>query len=386
MKSIVFSLFLQLIILNISETVAECTGGGGTYTCKGGRLSDLDAISSDAGRILIEDMRVGKLSSNLLHRFSNLQVFQCSNCGLTEIDYAPFKSSPELEQLMLKNNELTRIRGDWFVGLGILTLLDLSWNKIKNIESGDFGNVTTLNDLWLSGNPLDCVDPNALADMTELVSFKLADIPNFGCPKAVINFAKSKGLEFEQDNKWDLNQNEKIYVTEAPQTTAKTTPTKPSKIETLAPDMVSEEVYIPTLTTLALPKPPAVVETTTPINIEMTVTVPTEVPSNIINVTADLSPVTQETILVTASKLPEIYVTPEATRPPIIGLPVEPTSGEKPIVPPVVGITKTDNTTKNPPQSQSGTTESLHNGGSRANIINECFLTIFIVAFYFGSL
>ncbi|CAH0562577.1 unnamed protein product [Brassicogethes aeneus] len=95
--------------------------------------------------------------------------FSCKNCGLVKtIAYQTFERLTGLKELILSGNELTSV-AESFTKLPSLRILDLSNNKLRNIERTAFAKNMRLDTLILSGNEFSVLNANAFESNKKLI-------------------------------------------------------------------------------------------------------------------------------------------------------------------------------------------------------------------------
>lgn len=103
---------------------------------------------------LSHNPHLATIPSNLLHKLTNLEVFDFSWTGLKILTSDFFAKSSKLRKIHLEHNSLNEILDGVFANLPNLTNLDLSFNNINNIKQGAFVNVMHIKELILKGNQL----------------------------------------------------------------------------------------------------------------------------------------------------------------------------------------------------------------------------------------
>ncbi|XP_046739381.1 uncharacterized protein LOC124407357 [Diprion similis] len=179
------------------------------YSCNGGDISDLKILQESVVILEISDMKVPTLTADALKRFTQLQMFTCSNCSIRDIEPGAFQNNPQLEQLTLRNNRLTSVKADWFQGPKYLTYLDLTHNNITDIDSDVYKHIQDLVELRLSGNPIECLDTDAMSVLKSLTVFLMDQVSTFKCPRHLGDFLKKHSITAETDETWN-----KIQVSE----------------------------------------------------------------------------------------------------------------------------------------------------------------------------
>lgn len=87
----------------------------------------------------------------------NLVVLELGGTGITEIPDLEFSFNKRLSHLMLERNSLSALTQEKLYGLeNSLESINLQQNKIQSINRCVFGNFTTLQSMFLYGNPLTC--------------------------------------------------------------------------------------------------------------------------------------------------------------------------------------------------------------------------------------
>ena len=107
---------------------------------------------------------------------TRLVKFICANCGLTGVLALPNKgvsSNPDLEELVLFNNELFGILPDALWSFPSLRVLDLSDNNFYGEVSADIGRLRHLEVLELASNRLFGPIPHAISQLVNLHSVRL---------------------------------------------------------------------------------------------------------------------------------------------------------------------------------------------------------------------
>ncbi|XP_011673131.2 uncharacterized protein LOC100887883 isoform X2 [Strongylocentrotus purpuratus] len=96
-----------------------------------------------------------------LSSLSNFDVIDLSNNDLVNVPLGAFQNLP-VQRIILKNNAITEIRPGGFDNLNLLTSINLEMNGLSILEQTGFNLLTSLTELLLAGNPVDCSnDANA---------------------------------------------------------------------------------------------------------------------------------------------------------------------------------------------------------------------------------
>lgn len=173
------------------------------FNCNGGTADDIESIPEKAEKIKIQGMRMPRITSDTFARFGeHLFVLMCSNCEIREIDDNAFRKLVNLQQLTLNSNELTTVKAAWFQDLDYLTYLDLNYNQINSVEDGVFKRLPNLVDFRIAGNRLECLNVEAMTQLSELKRIYVNDNREFKCPNALVKFLDSRKIDYEKDPDW----------------------------------------------------------------------------------------------------------------------------------------------------------------------------------------
>lgn len=157
------SMFSSLKHLNLSET----------------KLTSLEA-NAFAGNLYLETIRLsGNPNLVLPPRFDGvftpLYLMDLSNCGFSELSDELFVHMAHIATLYLSHNAFSNSEnlGKSLRYLTSLRVLDLSFNKLRDIKDGDFEENRGLTSLILRGNPL--VSPPSLNNFPTLQRLDLSN-------------------------------------------------------------------------------------------------------------------------------------------------------------------------------------------------------------------
>ncbi|KAL5243026.1 hypothetical protein ACI65C_010436 [Semiaphis heraclei] len=132
-----------------------------------------------------------------------LQKLNLSYNRINEVDEHMFDRSTLIEELDLSHNELqslTSLRAVW-PKLNQVQLVDVSWNPISNVVVGDFDKLESLRSLRIN-DLLECdkIEKNAFRNLGNLVELKMYDFPKLGYldVTGLLNYLQSlEALEIE---------------------------------------------------------------------------------------------------------------------------------------------------------------------------------------------
>ncbi|XP_070502908.1 uncharacterized protein [Chironomus tepperi] len=264
-------------------------------------------------------------------QFEKLKILHLDGNDLKSVNVSYFAGTHEtLEELYLRNSEISKLNDNAFSRFKKLKLLDLAGNKITTIQSSHFGDL--LNDenfkVFVSGNPWNCT-----CDMEFLLDFA-ADGVNATCKNPDSLSGKSI-YELE-----DI-----CYIpTQEPTTTEETTttPTTTSTTTTTTPTTTSTTTTTPTTTTTT--PTTTSTTTTTPTTTSTTTTTPTTTSTTTTTPTTTSTTTTTEETTPTTTSTTTTTTTTEETTPtttsttpttttttPTTTTTEEPTTSEEPI-------------------------------------------------------
>uniref|UniRef100_A0A6V7ILT6 LRRCT domain-containing protein n=1 Tax=Bracon brevicornis TaxID=1563983 RepID=A0A6V7ILT6_9HYME len=131
-----------------------------TFRVKGHRIKTLgnDAFSGFPTNLRVLDIHDGSLESIEGSPFKNLgevRLFSLKNNGINDLSPGIFDNLVKVRKMSLEGNQLEKIKKNVFTSaLTDLRGLDLSNNRIKDVEDGAFDDVP-ITGLQLIGNPLE---------------------------------------------------------------------------------------------------------------------------------------------------------------------------------------------------------------------------------------
>ena len=115
-----------------------------------------------------------QLPEFILPALENATTLDLSSNRIDQLQPKLLKNLTQLSALNLDHNQLTKIPADAFAGLSQMRNLTLSRNQISTVASGAFRGTKKLSLLDLSYNQLDKLDRTLLSDLTELQTLNLS--------------------------------------------------------------------------------------------------------------------------------------------------------------------------------------------------------------------
>ena len=117
---------------------------------------------------------IKKLTANSLEKFEKLKVLRLGhNTKLHKIENYTFRTQRSLEELHLDANALVQINQGTFFGLGALTYLDLSHNKIEGLIPGNFKALVSVKQLKLGKNRIQSIPAGTFDGLSTLEKLEL---------------------------------------------------------------------------------------------------------------------------------------------------------------------------------------------------------------------
>ena len=142
-------------------------------------------IRNDSTELHIDHQQTLFLPTNLGQRFPSLQVLTVTSSGLMQINSCAFSLLTNLNNLNLTSNKLREIEPGTFGRLKLLELLDLSSNNIKTLKTSAINGLEKLRVLNLADNQLKLISPDIFKPLKVL---KTVDLSNNSC----INMTSTK--------------------------------------------------------------------------------------------------------------------------------------------------------------------------------------------------
>lgn len=121
--------------------------------------------------IMIRNDKVSSIPASVFKACFNLISLQLMNHTLSSssIDANAFDGLRNLTVLVLTFNSITSLNSNWFI-FPKLTYLDLSYNRIENLDENVFRQLPSLNILYLQYNQISFLPPNLLSFLSKPLS------------------------------------------------------------------------------------------------------------------------------------------------------------------------------------------------------------------------
>jgi len=177
-------------------------------------LSDLDLSYNriamlDMSALNRTSMKVLILSSNSLRavtkscafgKAKNLEILQLTNNRINELETGSFVGLKNLHRLSIAGNRLRNLQTDAFAGLSSLRELTIDRSQVVQIASGTFRSLSSLESLTLSFNELSQLPSGAFDELSNLQYVNLAGNRFETFPSdAMIVFQSLKSLNFDSN-------------------------------------------------------------------------------------------------------------------------------------------------------------------------------------------
>ncbi|CRK94408.1 CLUMA_CG007915, isoform A [Clunio marinus] len=120
-----------------------------------------------------KNKNVQYLPDNTSAVFPNLKRYDAEECSILEVHYFNFIGLSNLEKLDLSGNLIETLEDDVFKDLTSLGTLELSNNKIENINERSFNGLKRLKFLYLAGNKLNKLNNDTFGQLSSLTHLRL---------------------------------------------------------------------------------------------------------------------------------------------------------------------------------------------------------------------
>ncbi|XP_014203428.1 protein toll [Copidosoma floridanum] len=155
-----------------ANRVARLLGVTGVQSLKfvilNGTLSREDlAAYPDLQNLVLSNNDLSNVSADLLKDLGSLQLLELRNANV-RLPVGFFDAATNLTTLELGSNQLRQLQTGTFDGLRKIVLLNLWKNELRKIESDVFRNLTTLVSLDLSQNTLETLPTDVFKDLESL--------------------------------------------------------------------------------------------------------------------------------------------------------------------------------------------------------------------------
>uniref|UniRef100_A0A915L7V0 LRRCT domain-containing protein n=1 Tax=Romanomermis culicivorax TaxID=13658 RepID=A0A915L7V0_ROMCU len=126
-------------------------------------------------KLILSGNGLSSLKLDELSVYSDLEYLDLSNNKIFEIERGAFFRLQKLKVLRLNNNMITSLSIETFLGLTELRVLDLGQNSLTRLATSVFSDLPRLETLNLSSNLLNNIAPGALTNLRSLKQLHLAD-------------------------------------------------------------------------------------------------------------------------------------------------------------------------------------------------------------------
>ena len=125
-------------------------------------------IPTGIRQIIFSNNNISHVSSQILHKFRELEKFDITNNLLDNITWGTFADFGNLTSLVLSRNRLRHLDGQEFSGLVNLETLDLSGNQIDTLHEKMFVRLTSIQSIKLRFNSISVVPNNVFTPLKTL--------------------------------------------------------------------------------------------------------------------------------------------------------------------------------------------------------------------------
>ena len=157
--------------------------------------SDVFVNTSQLTHLALDENRLNEMPVDIMNNSLNIKNFTIAHNNIRKLEAlqsrsvnilnltgnyisdivdGAFNGTPQLRELYLDQNQLTRITASMFCGLNFLSHLDLSDNLISTIDNGSFQSMPNLTYLSLHGNQLTSIEPGTFSGLFSIKSLVLS--------------------------------------------------------------------------------------------------------------------------------------------------------------------------------------------------------------------
>lgn len=134
-------------------------GSGTRVQCSNATLNTISNETANATAIIIFNSDLPYIMGRAFAKYARyLQSLNIHDCHIKDIHADAFDALASLKKLSLPNDNLTRLKYEWFKDLVYLEQLDVSFNEIDRIEPIVFDRLPLLKRLDLRENRLTCFE------------------------------------------------------------------------------------------------------------------------------------------------------------------------------------------------------------------------------------
>jgi len=100
-----------------------------------------------------------------------------SSLNIGSIEANLFSKFVCLEKIILRNNRILRLYQDTFKDCQCLIYLDMSYNRLSQLQQGDFEGAFNLQTIYLDNNLIEHINLNTFYNLLFIVDYKFEDNP-----------------------------------------------------------------------------------------------------------------------------------------------------------------------------------------------------------------
>lgn len=137
---------------------AACYCEGTKVDCSHRGLQDIPTgIPTTTTHLILSDNHITRISAlGLFNRIPNLETLDMSRNKIDEIEQGAFEGAYSINEILLSENEISAVNRAMFRGLNNLKSLSLYGNLISCVTPGAFDELGSLTSLNLISNPFNC--------------------------------------------------------------------------------------------------------------------------------------------------------------------------------------------------------------------------------------
>ena len=155
----------------------------GISSLKSGDFSDLPDLED----IVLNDNELTSLPADVFSGLSNLRELVLNDNELTSLPAGVFSGLTSLQRLHLNDNELTSLPAGVFSGLSNLRELHLNDNELTSLPAGVFSGLSNLTVIYLYGNDLTTLPAGVFSGLSNLRELHLEDNELTSLPAGVFS-------------------------------------------------------------------------------------------------------------------------------------------------------------------------------------------------------
>ncbi|KAG9435095.1 hypothetical protein HZU67_03080 [Apis mellifera carnica] len=206
MKHLLNVFFIFNLLANVAADEIDCriiiNSQNETFRCT--ELTNLNALNkagTNTTSIEISDSRISNVPGHSFARFgATLVTLDLHGSGIETIDPLAFIGLTKLENLLLWDNKLRVVPGNWFVNMYNLKTLDLSFNRITVIDYIIFTLLPNLENFYFDYNQIKIIDYNMFQQLRNLKNVKFEKNPlDWGVRAQLIWQLENQHVKYDED-------------------------------------------------------------------------------------------------------------------------------------------------------------------------------------------